>query len=215
MQVLQEPDHPDKTKRFFTATFAALALSATLLAMPAAKAKAPTGQEKHVRTIATQVISLAKSGVRGTTLHGRFVNLLSRYANMNTVGRFALGRYRSKLPASQKAKYNKLVKAYIAGLFVYYAKDFRGKRFEIRSSHPSGKSVIIDSRIVFSSKTTPVKWRVYSSGSRHRVTDVNIRGVWMSIQMRQKFTQILKRNKGDFNALLAFLGTYKNWMPKG
>lgn len=194
-----------------------LAFLFTALGFSASQAAAKTlsGPERHVQKIANSVISLANSSTRGNALHARFVRLLSRYANMNTVGRFALGRYRKKLPSSKKARYNKLVKAYIAGLFVYYAKDFRGRGLEIISTRKSGRSVIISSRIRFAGKTSPVIWRVYSSGSRHRVTDVNIRGVWMSIQLRDKFTRILKKNHGDINALLAFLGTYKNWMPTG
>lgn len=182
-------------------------------ANPQAFAKSLTGPERHVQKIGNSVINLANGSSRGYALHAKFVRLLSRHANMNTVGRFALGRYRKNLPASQKARYNKLVKAYIAGLFVYYAKDFRGRGTEILSSRKSGKSTIIKSQISFAGKKTPVVWRVYSSGSRHRVTDVNIRGVWMSIQLRQKFGNILKKNRGDINALITFLGTYKNWMP--
>lgn len=178
-------------------------------------AKTLSGPERHVQKIGNSVINLANGSARGYALHAKFVRLLSRHANMNTVGRFALGRYRKNLPASKKPRYNKLVKAYIAGLFVYYAKDFRGRGMEILSSRKSGKSTIIKSQINFGGKKTPVIWRVYSSGARHRVTDVNIRGVWMSIQLRQKFGNILKKNKGDIDALIAFLGTYKNWMPTG
>jgi hypothetical protein len=42
-----------------------------------------------------------------------------------------------------------------------------------------------------------------------------MRGIWLSIRLRDKFTKLLKRKKGDFNALLAFLGEYKNWLPRG
>lgn len=180
-----------------------------------ANAKAPTGPQQHVTNIANSVIRLANSGLRGTQLHRKFVNLLSAKANMDAVAVFALGRYRRKLPASKSAKYKKLVKAYIAGLFVYYAKDFRGRGLQIGTTRKSGKSNIINSKIIFNGSSKPVIWRVYSRGNRHRVTDVNIRGVWLSIQMRQKFTQLLKRNNGDFDKLMAFLSEYKNWMPKG
>lgn len=203
------------TKRSVLTIFASLLIAAPLLFSAPSQAKAPTGAEKHVNAIANQVIYLAKSGSRGNQLHGRFLKLLAKYANMKAVGKFALGRYRKKLPPQHAARYNKLVKAYIAGVFVFYADDFRGTGHEIRSTRKSGRSVIIKSRIKFSSKSSPVEWRVYSSGNRHRVTDVKLRGVWMSILMRDKFTKLLRRNNGDFNALLKFLGTYKNWMPKG
>jgi len=206
---------PVNTRRKFLKLSATLILSTALSTASVSPVNALAGAEQHVTAIASSVIRLANSGRRGVALHKKFEQLLASHANMNAIATFALGRYRRKLPKPLKAKYNKLVKAYIAGLFVYYADDFKGRGLEIHGSVKSGKSVIIDSRIKFSGSSKKVKWRVYSKGSRHRVTDVNIRGIWLSIQLRQKVTQILKRNKGDFEPLIAFLGEYQNWMPKG
>ncbi len=195
--------------------FAATTVFAGFLTLTAPEnANALSGPERHVTKIANSVIRLANSNYRGKTLHRKFERLLSTHANMNAVARFSLGRYRRQLPAKLKSRYNRLIKAYIAGLFVYYANDFKGRGLTIRSSRKSGKSVIIDSRIKGSGTSKKILWRVYSKGRRHRVTDVNIRGVWLSIQMRQKLTQLLKRNNGDFNKLLAFLAKYKNWVPQ-
>jgi ABC-type transporter MlaC component len=44
-----------------------------------------------------------------------------------------------------------------------------------------------------------------SAGGGLRVNDVNVRGIWLSLQMQQLFTSVLKRNKGDFDALLKYL----------
>jgi len=202
-----------KTWKFTTLLLAGV-LFLTLAFNTTTIAKALTGPEKHVTSIANSVIRLAHTNASGPALHKKFNRLLSSHANMNSVALFALGPYRRKLPAKMKRRYQNLVKAYVAGLFVYYNDDFKGRRLEIIKSRKSGKSIIIDSKIKFPGTDKPVKWRVYQRGNRYRVTDVNIRGIWLSIQMRQKFTQILKRNNGDFNALLKFLASYKSWLPK-
>jgi len=202
-----------KTLKFTTLLLAGL-FFLTLSLSQSNSASALTGPERHVTSIANSVIRLARSNARGPVLHKKFIRLLSTHANMNSVALFSLGPYRRKLPARLKPRYQKLVKAYVAGLFVYYADDFKGRKLKIINSRKSGRSVIINSKITFSGSSKPVIWRVYQRGRRYHVTDVNIRGIWLSIQMRQKFTQILKRNKGDFNALLLFLAKYKNWLPK-
>ncbi len=194
-------------------TLAGFLVGFSSLAMPNS-ASALSGSERNVSKIAGSVIALANSSARGTALHKKFERLLSTRASMNSVALFSLGRYRKDLPAKMKSRYLKLVKAYIAGLFVYYAEDFKGRTVEIRGSRKSGRSVIVDSRLKFGGNSRTVLWRVFTRGNSHKVTDVNIRGVWLRIQMRQKFTQLLKRKKGDFGALLVFLGEYKNWMPK-
>jgi len=210
--------HPEKTSatnRRQAVQFAAtLALGGLLILSTPNSAHAFSGPEQHVTKIGNSVIKLANGSSRGFALHKKFERLLSRQANMNSVALFSLGRYRKELPPNLRSRYQKLVKAYIAGLFVYYLGDFKGRTLEIRGSRKSGRSVIVDTRISSSGSSKKVLWRVYSSGGRHRVTDVNIRGIWLSIQMRQKFTQLLKRKKGDFNTLIAFLDEYKNWMPQ-
>jgi len=151
-------------------------------------------------------MNLANSSKSRSELKLGFEQLLGTYANMNGVARFALGRYRKSLSASKKRSYYNLVKKFVAGLFVEYVDDFRGNQLVIRRSRPNGKAVIVDSQIKFSHKLpAPVEWRVSSNNSRHRVTDVKIRGVWMRLQMRQKFVRILKKNQGDINALMTYL----------
>jgi phospholipid transport system substrate-binding protein len=44
-------------------------------------------------------------------------------------------------------------------------------------------------------------WRV----SGGRIQDVRVSGVWLALQLRSKFTGIIKRNQGDVGALLDYL----------
>jgi ABC-type transporter MlaC component len=48
-------------------------------------------------------------------------------------------------------------------------------------------------------------------GGSYRVQDINVRAIWLSLQLKQRFTSVLKRNKGDFNALFAELKSAQNW----
>ncbi len=193
-----------------TRRIALMALLATSLTSIAGigPAEALSGPEKYVTRIADDVMSLARSSTRGGALKSRFTNLLSRHSDIRTIARFSLGKYRKKLPAARRSEYYKLVLDYVAGLFVYYIDDFSGTALAIKSSSVRGKWVTINSEIRYSgARPTPVVWRVRSSGSRHRVADVNIRGIWMSIRMRDQFVQLLNRSGGDMDALFAYLRT--------
>ena len=208
------PHCPDR-RRLLTSAGSLLLVSSCLSPIMAIPAVALTGPEKLVHKIANDVMRLARSGPANTTMQRRFISLLNRHANMNAIARFALGRYRRKLPHAQAGRYYRLVKAYIAGLFTYYSKDFRGSKLEIVSTRKSGNYYLINSRIKGGSKNTRIIWRVRTSGGRYRVTDVNIRGIWLSIRLREKFSQLLKRNKGDFGKLFAFLESTRSWVPAG
>jgi phospholipid transport system substrate-binding protein len=193
---------PPFTRRRFLLT--ALLMSGA--ALPARLARAATGPEKYVQGIAKDVLALANSGVRGGPLQSRFVSLLQRHSDIRSIAMFSLGNYQKEFPSGLRGKYYDLVVRYTAGLFTYYIEDFAGSGFDIKSSKPQGKAIIVDSSIRYEGGTSsPVKWRVVNVGSGFRVNDVNVRGIWLSLQMRDKFTSVLKQNKGNFEALLDYL----------
>ena len=118
------------------------AMFATAL-LPIQTALAASPHEKHVEAVANNVISLANSGRRGIALRKDVASLLRRNSDINGIARFALGRYRKKLPKTLKSKYNTAILNYVAGLFVFYADDFVGSGVKIKSSHKNGKFVLV------------------------------------------------------------------------
>lgn len=174
--------------------------------LPMQRALASSPHEKHVEAVANNVISLANSGRRGIALRKDVAALLNRNSDIGGIARFALGRYRKKLPKSMKSKYNRAILNYVAGLFVYYADDFVGSGVKIRSSHKNGKFVLVDSAVSMSKGgNTKLRWRLRAGGNYKKIADINFRGIWLSIRLRDEIASVLKRNKGDFAALIAHL----------
>lgn len=196
---------PEKLSRRSLLAFAAF-LTAQLPA--SSLALADTAQEQFVREVSRQIINLANSGGGKAALRKRFVSLLSRYSDVRSVAMLSLGTYRSQLPAGRKEEFVRLVGQYIAAFFVYYIAEFRGTALEIKSSAPQGKLTLVDTRIT---NGGPVRWRIAGSGGSLRVQDINVRAVWLSLQLKQRFNDILKRNKGDFDKLFAELKSAENW----
>ncbi len=193
------PAPGDLSRRLFMAGAACAIMTTGATASRAGTA------EDYVVSLAKQVMALARSGQGGRALKRKFVRLLTRNANMRAIARFALGKYRRKMPRSMQDEYYRLVIDYIAGLFVYYRKDLGGVDIKVKRTQKRGKWLTVDTNMIYANgKRSPVKWRVYSGGG-YRVGDVNIQGIWLSLRMRDKFVSILNRNKGDFNALLGYL----------
>jgi phospholipid transport system substrate-binding protein len=185
---------------------AAATLTLTGIPLRQREAGAATGPETYVQSLGNDVIALAKSGARGSSLRSRFVSLLQRHSDIRGIALFSLGTYQKRLPAGERSKYFDLVIRYAAGFFAYYIEDFAGTGFDVKSSRPRGKSVEVESAIRYDNgSTAPVRWSVVKSGGGYRVNDVNVRGIWLSLQMQQQFTSVLKRNKGDFDALFKYL----------
>ena len=101
---------------------------------------------------------------------------------------------------------------YAASLFVYYVKDFRGTDLEIMSTAKQGKFTVIHSAIKLKGGgREQVRWRLTPSGGGFRVSDVNLKGVWLTISMKDRFTKVLNKSKGDFGPLFDELREAETW----
>lgn len=177
----------------------------------AGKAKANTPAETYVTGIAGDVMALANTGEKGPALRARFAALMNRYINLKGIADYALGPYRTKLPASRRAEFYDLVNNYAAALFVYYVEDFRGTELEIISTTKQGKFTVIQSAIKGKGAPEQVRWRLVPAGGGYRVSDVNLKGVWLTISMKDRFNKVLKSSKGDFEPLFTELREAETW----
>ncbi len=194
-------------RRHFTGLLVA-SLLAGAVSYPAMAAVDPA--EKYVTNIADDVMRLANSGQGGNGLRNKFAALLNRYINLRGVANYALGPYRSKLPAGKQGEFYRLVSNYAAALFVFYIKDFRGSGLDIISTTKSGKFIVIHSAIKPGNEQ--VRWRLSSGGGGgYRVSDVNVKGVWLTIAMRDRFNRVLKQSNGNFEALFKELREADSW----
>lgn len=168
--------------------------------------------ENYVRRIADEVMSLANSGVKGAALRRRFASVLNRYVNLRSIANFALGPYQKQLRASDRNKFYTLFNNYAAALFVYYAKDFKGSYLDIISTSKQGSFITIVSAIKQNGGgREQVKWRLVPAGGGYRISDINVKGVWLTLATKKRFSGVLNRSKGDFEALFAELREAESW----
>ena len=154
-------------------------------------------------------MALANSGQTGNGLRNRFASLLNRYINLRSIANYALGPYQNKLPAGKKNEFYNLVSNYTAALFVFYVDDFKGSELDIISTTEQGKFTVIQSAIKGNGEK--IRWRLTGGGGGYKVSDVNIKGVWLTIAMKDRFNRVLKRSNGDFEQLFEELREADSW----
>ena len=198
-------------RRQFTKLLMATALGGIASTVGAARA-AVDPAEVYVTGVASEVMALANSGALGNSLRTKFAALLYRHINLRAIGNYALGTYQNKIPAGKKEEFYRLVSNYSAALFVYYVEDFRGSGLDIMSTNMQGKFITIQSAIKLKGGgREQVRWRLLLAGNGFKVSDVNVKGVWLTISMKDRFSKILSKPKGDFNALFAELRGAESW----
>ncbi|MDP1702190.1 MAG: ABC transporter substrate-binding protein [Aestuariivirga sp.] len=200
------------TRKFSRRGFSVMLLGAALAGGKSPVMAAVDPAEGYVGKIADEVMSLANSGTKGTALRGRFASVLNRYVNLRGIANFALGPYQKKLPPGAKNEFYSLFNNYAAALFVYYVDDFKGSDLKIISTSQQGKFITITSAIVQNGGgREQVRWRLVPAGGGYKISDINIKGVWLTIATKKRFSDVLNRSKGDFEALFAELREAETW----
>lgn len=211
LKVFGDPMSSTITRNLSRRQFATLLFGAALAGGVSPGSASVNPAERYVSRIANDVMSLANSGAKGTALRGRFASVLNRYVNLRTIANFALGTYLKKLPPSKKNEFYSLFSNYAAALFVYYVNDFKGSDLQIISTSKQGKYIVIASAIVGNGHRKQIKWRLVSGGGGYKISDINVKGVWLTIATKKRFSDVLKRSKGEFEALFAELRKAESW----
>lgn len=198
-------------RRSFAKILTVLVVSGASLHAAAARAAIdPAGD--YVTGVANQVFQLANSGAKGDALRSKFAALLSHTVNLKAISKSALGSFKDQLPPGKEDEFYRLVGNYAASLFVSHIKDFRATGLDIASTSNQGKYILVNSTIMRNNGgSEPVRWRVSQSGGGYGISDVNVKGVWLTIAMRDRFRKVLTESGGNFDALFAELRGAKDW----
>lgn len=196
------------SRREFAALFFGLTFASGVSPVSAAVDPA----ESYVGKIALDVMSLANSGASGPELRDRFTSVLNRHVNLHSIANVALGRYRKVLPPGKSDEFYTLFSNYAAALFVNYVDDFKGSGLKIISTSKEDKFITIASEIERKGGgREPVKWRLIHADGGYKISDINVKGIWLTIATKKRFNDVLNRSKGDFEPLFAELREAKTW----
>ena len=179
-----------------------------LLAAPLQAQAGSCAQAKsYISRVASSVTrTLANTSQGSAARERRFRQIFRSNMNINKLGRFALGRYAKKMPASKNGTYLKLVENLVIKVFFGRMKDYRGETFKIydtrkgcRPKGSRGSEFIVSGEIKTASgrRVARISWWVVGS----RIFDISVEGVWLAQQQRSAFGAVLRKNKGNFDAL--------------
>ncbi|MGQ0527326.1 MAG: MlaC/ttg2D family ABC transporter substrate-binding protein [Alphaproteobacteria bacterium] len=193
----------------FNAPAPARAQSALML-----QAANTAGAQSFITQMTSNAISfLGDTNLTDTDRQAEFRKLLNSSYDMETIGRFSLGRYWKTATPAQRAEYQKLFKNMIVEVYSRRFRDYNGQKVEVRSVKPDadGKDSIVTSFIVpESGQEIQVDWRVRDKGGSFKVVDVIVQGVSMALTQRADFASVIQRGGGDINVLIEHLRNPQN-----
>jgi ABC-type transporter MlaC component len=133
---------------------------------------------------------------------GAFSSAASRFADLHSIALFALGIYRQNLPKSRETEYVARARTFMGKFMAQYSSKFSGTSIAITSCNESGSGLTVGTKL---STGQSITFRLRKSGGSYRVQDVSVSSIWLAQTMRGKFTNVMRENNGNVEALMSYL----------
>lgn len=137
----------------------------------------------------------------------KFNALLQDSFDMDTIGRFSLGRYWRVSTPEQRKEYQALFRDMVIEIYSSRFSEYKGEKFDIQGYRVENeKDTTVSSSIVPNAGPgVQVDWRVRYKNGAYRIIDVVVEGVSMSVTQRSDFSAIIQRGGGSVDVLLDHL----------
>lgn len=176
---------------------AALAMPKPSFAMTDADARALIGKAVN------DVNAAIASGKTGPALYAMFEQIFTKYADVPTIARSALGTAARQATPAQLDQFTTVFRGYIARKYGARFREFIGARFEVQGSQQV-KSFYEVTTTAYLRGQNPfnVVWQVSDKSGRDLFFNIIVEGVNMLAAERTEIGSMLDQQKGDINALI-------------
>ena len=127
---------------------------------------------------------------------------IDRFADMNAIAMFSLGRYRGTLPKAREREYVALTRAFMGTFMLEYGADLRAGNLKIVDCSGPPSATIVNAQLDGGGR---MSFKVYRAGGGWQVRDMKVRGIWLVQQMRSNFVGTISRGGGDIDELFKYL----------
>jgi phospholipid transport system substrate-binding protein len=137
-----------------------------------------------------------------------FKKLLNNSFDMDTIGRFALGRYWNTASPAQQKEYSALFKKMVVEVYTQRFGDYKGQKFEVKSARPVGNGDALVTSFIIPTDggdNIQVDWRVRNKNGAMKIVDVLVSGVSMSVTQRSDFSSVIQQGGGKIDVLIDYL----------
>lgn len=179
----------------------------TQLLTPVA-ADAGADAQKFIDGMAQRAIDfLSKTTLSQEQKSAEFRTLLQDSFDLETIGRFALGRYWNTATPQQRQEYQKLFRDMVVTVYSNRFKEYQGQKVETRSNRADANGDVIVTSFIVPEKGAEIQvdWRTRNKNGKWKIVDVIVEGVSMSVTQRSDFSSVIQRGGGDMKVLLDYL----------
>ncbi len=196
---------------FLSALFGILALATARTAVAGPDAEAFT---QH---LVDQGVGI----LRNTSDPGRrakFRDFITQYADIRKTAMFTLGNYRRGANEGDVEAFINAFQDYATVVYESRLDQYKGQTLKVVGSIDNKPGdVTVNTIVVDPNAREPLRvgFRLLGSGGSYRFVDVQVAGIWLSIDQRDQFAAFLSQNGGNVPRLTAHLTTQTQQIANG
>ena len=192
----------------FSSLLSVFVVSLSLLVLPAGANERLNDATALVSEMAGAVKEAVEADYENNDAKAKVIDsLIESYFDFDGITRFSAGRYWRGASAAEKAEYALLFRTVLTGLAVRQFDQLKGLNYTITDTVAKGEKLALVTGIMSdptgANADAVVSWRVGTlKGKPVRIIDVEIENISMLVTQQQENTAIIRKNGGQFSALI-------------
>lgn len=155
-----------------------------------------------IKTLGNQVVAIQDSESASGAKALR--DLIRQGFDLNRTSQLVLGRFWSQATEQQRAEFKDLFAEYLLNTYARHLDAYRVDTLElIAVKRIKRDDFLVQTRLEREGEVADAIWRVRALGSEHRIIDIFIDGISLTLTHRSEFASVIGQ-KG-FDGMLAFL----------
>jgi len=148
----------------------------------------------------------------------KFRDFVTQYADIRKTAMFTLGNYRRTVSAVDIEAFVKAFQDYATAVYESRLDQYKNQTLKVVGSIDNKPGdVTVNTVVVDPNAREPLRvgFRLLGSGGSYRFVDVQVAGIWLSVDQRDQFAAFLSQNGGNVPTLAAHLATQTQQINAG
>jgi phospholipid transport system substrate-binding protein len=172
-------------------------------ALAPAQAQAPDAAAEFVRQTGAALVKVVNGNMPESTRRQEFQQIVDRTVDVDSIARFALGRFWRAATPEQQKEYTRLFHQVLLNSISAKLGEYRGVQFSVGRTIPREGGVAVLSTIVRpNNPPTEVEWVVADVGGSPKIEDVVAEGTSLRVTQRSDYVSFLQHNGGSIPTLI-------------
>jgi phospholipid transport system substrate-binding protein len=179
---------------------------------------ASANPETFTQSLIDQGVAILSDSSGGVaSRNSRFRSFLEQYADIRAAAMFTLGNYRRSASPAEIDDFAAAFKEYAIAIYEKRLEQYAGQTLKVTRSvtNKPGDFTVHAEEAGKGQDALKVAFRLLGSEGSYRFVDVNVAGVWLSVEQRDQFSSFLSSNGGKVQLLTADLRRQANSIRAG